>query len=197
MSFFPGKDPEAGNDLSMRRDRSGDRAAHGRSRRLCGAPRAAVGAHAHGRAVHFLRSFRPGRIPRRQRARRAAASAYRACHRHLSVRRRDHAPRQSRHRGGDQAGRSELDDRRPRHRPFRAHASGAARRSRAHPRPADVGGAAGGERGNGGRLRASRNGGISDHQGQRQERARRRRLALWRVLTGADSARNRYSAMCI
>ena len=86
-----------------------------------GAPRAAVGAHAHGRAVHLLRPFRAGGIPRRRRARCAAASAYRARHRHLSVRRRDHASRQPRHRAGDPAGRSELDDGRPRHRAFGAH----------------------------------------------------------------------------
>ena len=122
MSFFPGKDPQAGDSYSLRRHRACRGAAHGRSRRrLLGAARAAVGALAHGRAVHFFRSFRAGRIPRRQRARRAAASAYRARHRHLSVRRRDHAPRQPRHRGADQAGRSELDDRRARHRAFRAH----------------------------------------------------------------------------
>ena len=37
------------------------------------------------------------------------------------VRRRDHAPRQPRHRGADPARRGQLDDGRARHRPFRAH----------------------------------------------------------------------------
>ena len=142
MSFFPGKDPKAGDAYACDADRRRGGAAHRRSRRLRGAARAAVGAHAHGRAVHLLRPFRAGRIPRRARPRRAAASAYRACHRHLSVRRRDHAPRQPRHRGRDQAGRGELDDRRPRHRAFRAHRRREARRRRADPRLADVGGAA-------------------------------------------------------
>ena len=50
--------------------------------------------------------------------------------RHLSVRRQDQASRFARHRNGDRAGRREPDDGRPRHRPFRAHAGGAARRAR-------------------------------------------------------------------
>ena len=60
--------------------------------------------------------FRAGAGPRR-----AAASAYRARHRHLSVRRRDHPSRQPRQRHGDPARRGQLDDGRARHRPFRAH----------------------------------------------------------------------------
>ena len=122
MSFFPGKDPAPGDKYQCDALKTGDRAAHRRPRRrLHGAPRAAVGAVAHGRAVRVLRSFRAGGVQLRQRPRRAAASAYRARHRHLSVRRRDHAPRQPRHRGADPAGRGQLDDRRPRHRAFRAH----------------------------------------------------------------------------
>ncbi len=122
MSFFPGKDPAAGDKFQCDAIKARDRAAHRRSRRrLHRAPRAAVGAVAHGRPVRVLRSFRADGVQVRQRPRRAAASAYRARHRHLSVRRRDHAPRQPRHRRADPAGRGQLDDRRPRHRAFRAH----------------------------------------------------------------------------
>ena len=190
MSFFPGKDPQGGRRLCVRRHRPGDRAAHGRSRRLHRAPRAALGALAHGRPLHLLRPFRPGGIPRRRRHRRAPASAYRARHRHLSVRRRDRAPRLPRHRGGDQAGRSQLDDGRARHRAFRAHGRGVARHRQPDPRPADVGGAAEGQRGNGRRLCPSRDGRISGGTGERQKRARGGRLALWRVLAGAGRARD-------
>ena len=68
MSFFPGKDPEAGNTYQCdaisqvivpRTVDLGD---------FRGSPRVAVSAHAHGRPLHFLRSFRSGGIPRRQRA---------------------------------------------------------------------------------------------------------------------------------
>ena len=65
------------------------------------------------------------------------------------------------------------------------------------PRPADVGGAAGGEGRNGRRLCPSRHGGISGGAGERQERARGGRLALWRVVAGAGGARDRCSATCI
>ena len=132
MSFFPGKDPDGRRCLWLRRHRPCGGAAHGRSRRrLHGAPGAALGAFAHGRSVHFFRSFWPGGISRRQRPRRPPASAYRACHRLLSVRRRNHAPRQPRHGGGDQAGRGQLDDGRSRHRAFRAHRRGETRDRRA------------------------------------------------------------------
>ena len=62
--------------------------------------------------------------------------------RHLSVRRQDQAPRFARHRNGDRARRREPDDGRPRHRPFRAHAGGTARRADVDLRPADLAGAA-------------------------------------------------------
>ena len=61
MSFFPGKDPAAGDAFAC------EAIAHVVVPRTVdlgdgffGAPRPAVGAHAHGRAVHFLRSFRTG-----------------------------------------------------------------------------------------------------------------------------------------
>ena len=157
MSFFPGQDPTLGDKYQCDAHQARDRAAHGRSRRrLHGAARAAVGAVAHGRAVRVLRPFRPDRIQVRQRPRRAPASAHRARHRHLSVRRRDHAPRQPRHRGADPARRGQLDDRRPRHRAFRAHRTRAPRQGRQPARPADVGGAAGRAGGDGAGLRPSR-----------------------------------------
>ena len=74
--------------------------------------------------------------------------------RHLSVRRQDQASRFARHRDGDPARRREPDDRRPRHRPFRAHAGGIARRADVDLRPADMAGAAG--RQGRGRRRCSR-----------------------------------------
>ena len=61
---------------------------------------------------------------------------------------------------------------------------------RADPRPADVGRVAGGQGGDGGRLCASRNRRIPGRQGERKERARGGRLALWRVIAGADGARD-------
>ena len=62
----------------------------------------------------------------------------------------------ARHRGADPARRSQLDDRRPRHRAFRTHRPRAAQRRQSHSRLADVGGAAAGQRGNRSRLRPSR-----------------------------------------
>ena len=53
--------------------------------------------------------------------RRAPAPAHRARDRDLPARRRDHPPRQPRHAAADPPGRGQLDDRGPRHRPFRAH----------------------------------------------------------------------------
>ena len=53
---------------------------------------------ADGRAVHLLRSDGSGRFSHRHRHRRAPASAHRARHRDVSVRWRDHAPRQPRDR---------------------------------------------------------------------------------------------------
>ena len=60
----------------------------------------------------------------------------------------------------------------------------------ADPWPADVGRAAGRQRGNGRRLRASRHGGIPDGARRRQIRARGGRLALRRDVAGADGARD-------
>ena len=121
MSFFPAKDPVFGDA------RSSDAIAQiivPRSVDLggsAGPPRFAIGALAHGRPVHFLRSFRPGGLSRWRRHRRAAASAYRPCDGDIFVRRRDRASRQPRQRHADPARRRQLDDRRPRHCSFRAH----------------------------------------------------------------------------
>ena len=59
-----------------------------------------------------------------------------------------------------------------------------------HSRPANVGGAAGGQGGNGGGLRASRDGRISGGRRERKKCARGGRLALWRVFAGAGRARD-------
>ena len=143
MSFFPGKDPAPGDapaadaiDLIVV-PRTVDVGHFAVRRALPHAKRRMVG------SVHLLRSFRTGRVPRRPRDRRAAASPYRPCHRHLPVRRRDHASRQPWHRRGDPSGRSQLDDRGPRHRSFRAHRARSPQGRRADPRPAVLGGAAG------------------------------------------------------
>ena len=103
MSWHPAKTPFPAIAL-LRRHRACDRAARPRSRRLRGAPRAALGAEADGRAVHLLRPDGAGRVPDRQRHRRAPASAHRARHGHLSVRGRDDAPRQPRHLGAIRPG---------------------------------------------------------------------------------------------
>ena len=100
MSFFPGKDPAAGDTLqcdAIKRvvvPRTVDLGDGFTVRRaLPSAQSRMVGPFV------FFDHFGPAEFQIRQRPRRAAASAYRACHRHLSVRRRDHAPRQPRHRG--------------------------------------------------------------------------------------------------
>ena len=187
MSFFPGKDPAAGDapacdaiDLVVvPRTR--------RSRRLRGAPRAAARQAAHGRPVHLLRPYRPGRVPRRPGHRRAAASAYRARHRHLPVRRRDHAPRQPRHRCGDPPRRGQLDDRRPRHRAFRAHRARASRATASRSTACSAGWRC--------RQPTRRPTPAFAHHGsdelplierRGQDRARRRGRALRRALAGAD-----------
>ena len=69
-----------------------------------------------GRPVRVFRSHGARDLPGRQGHRRAAASAHRARDDHVSLRRRDHAPRQPRLRATDPAGRSEPDDRRARDR---------------------------------------------------------------------------------
>ena len=124
MSWLPSNDPVLGDPKILRRARSRHRAAHPRSRRrIRGAARAAAWQAADGRALHLLRPFRAGAVHRRQGHGRAPASAYRARHRHLSVRRPHHAPRQRGQHPGDPARRHEPDDGRPRHRAFRAHAA--------------------------------------------------------------------------
>ena len=85
---FPTHEPECSDtesdaiELLISRARS-------RHRRLRGAPRAARRAQASGRAVHLLRSHGPGGDAGRAWARRAPASAHRARHRDVPVRRRD------------------------------------------------------------------------------------------------------------
>ena len=93
-------------------------------RRLLPAAQAALG-----RPLRVLRPFRPGHRDARQRARRAAASAHRPGHRHLSVRGRDDAPRQPGRGAGDPPRRDQLDDGRPRHRALGAQARAVARRA--------------------------------------------------------------------
>ena len=143
MSFFPGNDPSAWRRLRQRPDRTDGHSERQGHWRLPGSPRAADRQAPAGRAVHLLRPHGPGHPAGRPGARCASASAYRPVDRHLSVRRQDQASRFARHRNGDPARRREFDDRRPRHRPFRAHAGGVARRADVGLRPADLAGAAG------------------------------------------------------
>ena len=108
MSFFPGKDPAPGDAPAcdaielMIVPRSVDLGGFEVRRALPHARRRMVG------PFIFFDHFGPGGVQRRQGHRRAAASAYRARHRDLPVRRRDHASRQPRHRGADPARRGQL-----------------------------------------------------------------------------------------
>ena len=154
--LLPRQRPGARRRAGSRRDRSHDRAPQRRRRPLRGPPRAASCRSAHGRSIHLLRSFRAGGVSRRPGHRRAAASSYRPRDRYISVRRRDHAPRQSRHQCGDPPRRGQLDERRPRHRAFRAHGSRSPARRRADPWSAVLGRAAGGGRGKRSELFPSR-----------------------------------------
>ena len=99
------------------------RAAHGGSRCLLGAAGAAEFHEAHGRPLHLLRPFRAGRVPRRAGHRRAAAPAYRSRDGDLSLSpARSCTATASAASIAIQPGRGQLDDRRARHRPFRARA---------------------------------------------------------------------------
>ncbi len=86
MSFFPGKDPKAGDTYACEAiaqvvvPRTVDLGDGFSVRRALPSARSRMVG-----PLHLLRPFRAGGIPRRQRPRRAAASAYRARHRHLSV----------------------------------------------------------------------------------------------------------------
>ena len=171
----------------LRRARSHHRAAHPRPRRrLCGAARAAAWQAADGRALHLLRSFRPGAVRVRQGHGRAAASAYRACHRHLSVRRQHHASRQRGQHSGDHAGRDEPDDRGTRHRPFRAHAGSAAPRRPEDAGPAELDRAAGRQGRNRAVVPALRRGRSADDHRARLHRARHRGQLVRHQLAGRD-----------
>ena len=107
MSFFPARDPVPGDAFScdaielMLVARAKDIGGFEVRRALPSAQRQMVGPF-----IFFDRWGRPIRAGRGDR--RAAAPAYRARHRHLSVRRRDPAPRQPRHLTGDPAGRRQL-----------------------------------------------------------------------------------------
>ena len=187
MSWQPSNDPVLGDPEILRRARPHHRAAHPRSRRrICGAARAAAWQAADGRPLHLLRSFRPGAVHGRQGHGRAPASAYRARHRHLSVRRQHHAPRQRGQHPGNPARRDEPDDRRPRHRPFRAHARRAAPRRPEDAGPAKLDRAAGRLGGNRAVVPALRRREPADGEGRRLHRAHHRRQRLWREIAGHD-----------
>ena len=155
-------------------DGRSDRASHPGTRPragagLRGAPRAAQRQAAHGRALHLPRPFRAdGRAAGRRRHGGAAASAYRARHRHLSVRRRHLPSRQPGLRAGDPAGRRQLDDRRQRHRPQRAHRTRDEAHGLSHARRPDLGGAAQEPRGDGAVVRACREGQAAGVDGRRR-----------------------------
>ena len=142
MSFAPDKDPKAGDAAAcdaielMIVPRSVDLGGFAVRRALPHAQRRMVGPFV------FFDHMGPAEFTQRPRHRRAAASAYRARHRHLSVRRRDRASRQPRLAAADPAGRRQLDDRGTRHRALRAHRAGAPHGRRAAARIAVLGRAA-------------------------------------------------------
>ncbi len=99
MSFFPGKDPAAGDAYQCDAisqvivPRTVDLGEFARSCvALPSAQTRMVG------PFIFFDHFGTGGVPRRQTGSTFARIAHRARHRDLSFRRRDHAPRQSRHR---------------------------------------------------------------------------------------------------
>ncbi len=79
------------------------------------------------RPVRVFRSHGAGHVRERRGHRRASASAHRAGHGDLSVRRRHRTSRHARFGADHPPGRRELDDRRPRHRAFRTQSGGRAR----------------------------------------------------------------------
>ena len=137
--LLPRQGPGRRRPFRLRCARNRGGAALGRSRRILGAARAAACEPPHGRPVRVLRSLRSGGIQERAWPRCPATSAHRAVDAHLPLRRRDHSSRQPRREGGDPSGRSELDDRRTRHRAFGAHCAGASGRWRAAAWPAVLG----------------------------------------------------------
>ena len=98
MSFFRGKDPAAGDAIACDAiervivPRTVDLGDFAVRRALPSAQPRMVG------PFIFFDHFGPAEFQSAPGPRRAAASAYRACDRDLSVRRRDHAPRQPWHR---------------------------------------------------------------------------------------------------
>ena len=135
MSFFPGKDPAAGNTYQCDAiSRSSCRARS--TSEIRRPPRTAVGPHAHGRPIHLFRSFRTGGIPCRQRADVRP-------HPHIGlatvtylfdgeIMHRDSLGTAMAIRPGEVNW-----IRRTRHRTFGAYASRTTRRRRTHPRPPD------------------------------------------------------------
>ena len=124
MSWQPCDDPQPGDRKACDLIDVGDRAARPRSRRLRGSPRAALAERQMVGPFIFFDQMGPAEFLLGQGIDVRPHPAYRALHRDLSVRRRGHAPRLPRHRAGDPARRAQLDDRRPRHRSFRAHRNG-------------------------------------------------------------------------
>ena len=132
----------------------------------------------------FFDHFGPDAVHRRQGHGRAPASAYRACHRHLSVRRLDHASRQRGQHPGDPARRDEPDDGGARHRAFRAHARRAAPRRPEDAGPAKLDRAAGGLGRDRAVVPALRRRGAADGDGERLHRAHHRRQFVRREIAG-------------
>ncbi len=168
--------------------RNDDPAAHPRSRRrVPGPPRAAFRQAPRPRAFRFLRSHGADRLQAGHRPRCPAASAYRPRHGDLSLRGRDHASRQSRQRPADPPRCDQLDDRRPRHRPFRAYAAGAAARGLARARAAALGRAAASAGRSAARFHALSRFGAARSFARGTEDPRDDRRSLRRALAGEDA----------
>ena len=167
-----------------RSDRDHHRPADARPRRLLRRARPALRPSPDGRPVHSPRPGGTRRHPAHRGFRRAAASAYRPRHRHLHPHRRDRAPRFDRQPADDHARRRELDDRRARHRPFRARARRHAQHRPPDRRVPDLGGAAENAGGSAAELRPSRQGRAAADIRRGGERAACGRLALRRASPG-------------
>ncbi len=162
------------------------RARQGSWRRLHGSPPVARVRPASRRAVRVLRPFRPGHHATGRQPRRAPASAHRPRDRHLPVRRRDDASGHVGLGAAHRAGRDQLDDGGPRHRPFRTRAGRSARHDARRARPAALGSAAEGLRGIGARLQAHAGGSHSRRHAAGHHDPRSDRRGIRRAISGRD-----------
>ena len=190
MSWSPCPDPVLGDRVSTDCDRDADRAARGRPGRDDRAARSALHQAADGRPVHLLRPDGAGGVPDRPGHRRAPPPAHQPRDADLPVRGRDPAPRQPGDRAGDPTRCGELDVRRARHRPFRAHERGAPPQGPAPVRHPDLDGAAGRAGGGRPRVRAPWGGRAAHRRCRRRSGAADRGTGLRGRLAAGDRVRD-------